>query len=77
MFTAVMLLLFGDWFSFLLNLPIMAWNIRKYINKSYLLDATDIFRTVNDHKNESYAKLGFYLFMFFYYLYCLVWAITV
>lgn len=74
--TAVILLLCGDWFSFLLNVPLLAWNARKFLNKAYLLDATDIFRTLQDHKNETFAKLAYALFLFFYYLYCLIWSIT-
>ena len=75
--TAVSLLLFGDWFSFLLNIPILAYNGNRVLKKKYLLDPTDIFRTLNDHKNQAYAKLGFHLFLFFYYLYCLIWSLTV
>jgi len=39
------------------------------INKTYLLDATEIFRTLMSHKKESFIKLGFYLLTFFFYLY--------
>lgn len=74
--TAVLLLLSGDWFSVLLNLPLVAWNVRKFLNNNYRLDATDIFRTLQPHKNEAFAKLGYALFLFFYYIYCLIWALT-
>ncbi|KAF5122782.1 hypothetical protein DV113_004177 [Geotrichum candidum] len=76
-FVAVLLLLTGDWFSFLLNVPIIAYNVRKYLHKTHLLDATEIFRTVNTYKNETYAKLGWHLLLFFYYLYCLTIAIVI
>ena len=39
------------------------------MNKTYLLDATEIFRTPMTHKKESFLKLGFYLLTFFFYLY--------
>lgn len=39
------------------------------MNKTYLLDATEIFRTLMTHKKESFLKLGFYLLTFFFYLY--------
>jgi len=41
----------------------------RVINKTYLLDATEIFRTLMSHKKESFIKLGFYLLTFFFYLY--------
>ena len=41
----------------------------RVINNNYLLDATEIFRTLMSHKKESFLKLGFYLLSFFYYLY--------
>jgi hypothetical protein len=34
-----------------------------------MYDATEIFRTLGQHKKECFAKLGFYLISFFYYLY--------
>ena len=34
-----------------------------------MYDATEIFRTLPQHKKESFIKLGFYLVTFFYYLY--------
>ena len=42
---------------------------RRFMNKTYLLDATEIFRTLMTHKKESFLKLGFYLLTFFFYLY--------
>lgn len=47
------------------------------MTKRYLLDATEIFRTLMSHKKESFVKLGFYLLSFFYYLYrCVVLCFT-
>lgn len=65
-------LLTGHWFVFLLNLPLLAYNANKIYNKVQLLDATEIFRTLGKHKKESFLKLGFHLFMFFYYLYRMI-----
>lgn len=39
------------------------------VNNTYLLDATEIFRTLMSHKKEGLVKLGFYLLSFFFYLY--------
>lgn len=44
------------------------------MSKTYLLDATEIFRTLMTHKKEAFFKLGFYLLSFFYYLYRCVGA---
>lgn len=46
------------------------------VNKSYLLDATEIFRTLMTHKKESFIKLGFYLLSFFFYLYRMILALV-
>jgi len=40
-----------------------------------MLDATEIFRTLNRHKKESFIKLGFHLVMFFFYLYAMIVAL--
>lgn len=37
-----------------------------------MYDATEIFRTLGAHKKESFAKLGFYLVSFFFYLYRMI-----
>ena len=42
---------------------------RRWVKKVHMYDATEIFRTLPQHKKESYFKLAFYLFSFFYYLY--------
>lgn len=76
-----------------LNLPLVAYNVRKCANpnphlrpflainiidlasvhrvmsQGHIYDATEIFRTLPQHKKESFIKLGFYLISFFYYLY--------
>jgi hypothetical protein len=41
----------------------------RIMNKTHMYDATEIFRSLSDHKKESFIKLGFYLLSFFYYLY--------
>lgn len=38
-------------------------------SNKHMYDATEIFRTLGQHKKECFAKLGFYLISFFYYLY--------
>ena len=41
----------------------------RIMNKTHMYDATEIFRTLPNHKKESFIKLGLYLLSFFYYLY--------
>lgn len=70
-----LLLLHGYWFVFLLNLPLIAFNVDKIYKNNYLLDATEIFRTLGKNKRESFIRLAFFLFMFFYYLYRMIAAL--
>ncbi|KAI9841590.1 MAG: hypothetical protein M1837_000497 [Sclerophora amabilis] len=79
----------GYWIALLLNLPLAAFNAKKYTlphfvhlrtstpiyENAHLLDATEIFRKLNVHKKESFAKLGFHLLMFFFYLYSMIVAL--
>lgn len=74
-FLTFLFLINGYWFTFLLNAPLVAFNVNKILQKNYLLDATEIFRTLSKHKKESYLKLGFYLFLFFWYLYRMIMAL--
>ena len=47
----------------------------RVLNAQHTLDATEIFRTLNRHKKESFIKLGFHLIMFFFYLYAMIVAL--
>ena len=71
----VLFLVNGYWLVFLLNLPLLAYNVNKVAKKDHLLDATEIFRTLSKHKKESFVKLGFHLLMFFFYLYRMILAL--
>lgn len=68
-------LLSGQWLAFLLNAPLVAFNVNKVMNKNHTLDATEIFRTLSAHKKQCFIKLGFYLVSFFYYLYRMILAL--
>ena len=74
-FRTFLFLINGYWFVFLLNLPLLAYNANKIYTKNYLLDATEIFRTLGKNKRESFSKLAFFLFMFFFYLYRMIAAL--
>ncbi|KAI0079308.1 putative ERV14-ER-derived vesicle [Panus rudis PR-1116 ss-1] len=75
-FLTVLFLLSGQWFAFLLNAPLFAYNVRKVVNQNHVFDATEIFRTLERHKNEVFIKIGFYLLCFFYYLYRMIVALV-
>ncbi|KAF7998761.1 hypothetical protein HF325_006826 [Metschnikowia pulcherrima] len=60
-FLTLFLLISGFWLLFLLNLPLLVYNI---------------FRTSSEHKKESFLKLGVHLFMFFFYLYRMIMALV-
>lgn len=65
----LLFLLFGQVIAFLINLPLLLYNVQQYRSGAYLLDATEIFRTLPQHKKVSFFKLGFYVLSFFFYLY--------
>ncbi|KAI5481028.1 ER-derived vesicles protein ERV14 [Pseudohyphozyma bogoriensis] len=62
--------------AFLLNAPLLAYNVNKVVNRNHMFDATEIFRTLSQHKKESFFKLGFYLIFFFYALYRMILALV-
>ncbi|EPS43946.1 hypothetical protein H072_2153 [Dactylellina haptotyla CBS 200.50] len=74
-FLTALFLLNGYWLALILNLPLVAFNVKKVLDNAHLLDATEIFRTLNKHKKESFIKLGFHLVMFFFYLYSMIVAL--
>ncbi|KAM9921734.1 hypothetical protein OXX80_012077 [Metschnikowia pulcherrima] len=83
-FFTLPLLISGFWLVFLLNLPLLAYNVNKYVKKkkkkqkkhTHLLDATEILRTLSKHKKESFLKLGVHLFMFLFYLYRMIMTLV-
>ncbi|TVY86509.1 ER-derived vesicles protein [Lachnellula willkommii] len=74
-FLTFLFLINGYWIALLLNLPLLAFNVKKIVDNAHLLDATEIFRKLNVHKKESFIKLGFHLVMFFFYLYSMIVAL--
>nr|CDP29684.1 Putative protein of unknown function [Podospora anserina S mat+] len=49
-FMTFLFLINGYWVPLILNLPLLAWNIKKILDNTHLLDATEIFRKLNVHK---------------------------
>jgi len=74
-FLTILFLVNGYWVSILINVPLVAWNAKKILDNTHLLDATEIFRTLNKHKQESFVKLAFHLILFFFYLYNMIVAL--
>lgn len=77
-FTSVLLLPFGAWLTFLVNVPLLYFNYRKMFgqkHKSYKLDPTEIFRTLKGLQTECYVKIGFHLFMLFFYIFKLIFSL--
>ncbi|OUM58879.1 hypothetical protein PIROE2DRAFT_47568 [Piromyces sp. E2] len=61
-----MLFLFmGKWLTLLFNLPLLAYNIKRYMDNKHMYDATEIFRTLPYDKKESFIKLIFFFLSFF------------
>ncbi|TIB71143.1 cornichon [Wallemia mellicola] len=65
-FLTILFLICGQWLTFIINAPLLGFNIRKTINNNNFYDATEIFRTLSVHKKESFLKLAFYLISFFF-----------
>lgn len=61
LFFTLLYLVTGNWWTFALNLPLVAYNANKFVKKEWQLDATEIFRTLGKHQKESFFKLGFYV----------------
>lgn len=67
----------GEWFSLLLNVPLIAYHVWRYQNRPQgmtgpgLYDPTQIMNsdTLSKAMREGWIKLGVYLLSFFYYLY--------
>ncbi|CAO3648176.1 unnamed protein product [Mucor hiemalis] len=54
---------------------IYPWLLITVMNNRHMYDATEIFRTLSQHKKECFIKLGFYLICFFYFLYRMIVAL--
>ncbi|ELU42060.1 Cornichon domain-containing protein [Rhizoctonia solani AG-1 IA] len=57
-FLTFLFLVSFQWIALLLNLPLVAFNVNKVRQNSHTYDATEIFRTLSQHKKESFIKLG-------------------
>eukprot|EP01119_Soliformovum_irregulare_P005692 TRINITY_DN17433_c0_g1_i1.p1 TRINITY_DN17433_c0_g1~~TRINITY_DN17433_c0_g1_i1.p1 ORF type:complete len:194 (-),score=50.67 TRINITY_DN17433_c0_g1_i1:83-664(-) len=59
---------------FLLNIPLLAWHGYRLQTKRFLMDATQIYRESEKETKILFAKLGFYMILFCFYLFYLIRA---
>jgi len=78
----VLFLFAGEWFTILLNLPLIAYHIHRYLNRPVmstpgLYDPTAIMNSsvLDKCQREGWAKLAFYLLSFFYYIYGMIYSL--
>ncbi|CAM6035240.1 unnamed protein product [Sphagnum compactum] len=67
-------LIFGYWFMFLINLPLIYYHACLYLDHKHLVDVTEIFTSLNREKKYRLVKLAFYILLFFLAIYRLVAA---
>merc|ERR1712130_177125 len=79
LFFNILFLFAGEWFTLLLNLPLIAYHVHRYMNRPVmscpgLYDPTNIMdaNTLSRCQKEGWGKLAFYLVSFFYYLYGMI-----
>merc|ERR1711990_255425 len=78
----VLFLVAGEWFTILLNLPLIAYHIHRYLNRPVmsspgLYDPAAIMNSsvLDKCQREGWAKLAFYLLSFFYYIYGMIYSL--
>ncbi|XP_023229903.1 protein cornichon [Centruroides vittatus] len=78
----VLFLFAGEFFTLLINLPLIAYHINRYRTRPVmsgpgLYDPTTIMNAdqLSRAMKEGWIKLGFYLLSFFYYLYGMVYTL--
>ncbi|KAM3615294.1 uncharacterized protein V6R79_026174 [Siganus canaliculatus] len=79
--STMLMLVSMHWFIFLLNLPVGAWNIYRYLKVPMgnmgVFDPTEIHNRgqLKSHMKEAMIKLGYHLLCFFIYLYSMILAL--
>jgi len=81
-FFNLLFLFTGEWFSLLLNAPLVAYHVHRYLTRPVMsgvgiYDPTSIMNTdvLNKCQREGWIKLAFYLLSFFYYLYAMIYSL--
>lgn len=75
----LLFLMAGEWVPLLLNMPLIAYHVHRYLNRPLmsrvgLYDPTTIMNgdQLSRATREGWIKLAFYLLTFFYYLYGMI-----
>ncbi|KAM4735869.1 protein cornichon homolog 4 [Anableps anableps] len=77
----MLMLVSMHWFIFLLNMPVAAWNIYRYVKipmgNMGVFDPTEIHNRglLKSYMKEAMIKLGYHLLCFFIYLYSMILAL--
>ncbi|MED6249451.1 Protein cornichon 4 [Ilyodon furcidens] len=77
----MLMLVSMHWFIFLLNMPVAAWNIYRYMRipmgNMGVFDPTEIHNRglLKSYMKEAMIKLGYHLLCFFIYLYSMILAL--
>jgi len=81
-FVNVLFLFAGEWFSIMLNAPLIAYNIHRYMNRPImsgpgLYDPTNIMSSdiLDKCQREGWVKMAFFLLSFFYYMYGMIYSL--
>lgn len=79
----LMLLVCGFWFTFLFNVPLVAYHVWRYTQRPAmtgpgLYDPTEVMNRsqLNLHTREGFMKVGFYVVSFLVYLYNMMVALV-
>lgn len=71
-FGTVLSLLAGEWLLLFLMIPITAHNVYRIQANQYLLDATEIFKTLPKQKMICFVKVIWHILLLFYLIFRLV-----
>ncbi|KAL3534229.1 hypothetical protein ACH5RR_002690 [Cinchona calisaya] len=71
----ILFLLTGQWFFFVVTLPIAYLNFRKFMKREHLIDVTEVFRVLSAEKKLRVVKLGFYFVLFILVMIRLVFSV--
>ncbi|KAL0479024.1 hypothetical protein AKO1_007926 [Acrasis kona] len=63
------------WLALLLNAPIILYHIKLFVEKSYELDPTELYKEIKSKKRESIIKIVYYISLFGFYLYSFIKAV--
>lgn len=83
LFITLILLFCGYWFTFIFNIPLLVYHVRRYMKRPMisgpgLYDATEVMNRANTafYMKEGFVKVGFYVVSFLVYLYNMMVALV-